>query len=79
MNSSGGLGAPTVRTLAVPPIPSNPGASAVKSQAPLRRPIIAQRPRSSLVAVNSRGEAFGLRAVTVAPLIGLPSVLFTTP
>ena len=41
--------------------------------------MIEKRPLSSVVAVKLFGDALGLSAVTVAPLIGCPPSSFTVP
>ena len=57
----------------------NPGASTVNVHVPVLRPIMAQRPLSSVVEVISDGEASRLIARTIAPLIGRPFVSLTVP
>ena len=68
-----------VRTLTCPPLGWKPGAEAVSFQLPARRPMIENRPLSSVVAVNEGGDAAGFSATTVAPLTGSPFSSFTTP
>ena len=51
----------------------------MKCQVPLLSPIIAQRPLSSVAEANCAGEASGLVAFTVAPLMALPVASFTVP
>src|ERR671910_2279734 len=68
--STGGMGAPMVRTGTLPDEAWKPGAEAVIFHEPVRRPMMEYRPRSSVVAVNDDGEAFGFSAVTVAPFRG---------
>src|SRR5687768_3932560 len=68
--STGGIGAPMVRTGTLPDEAWKPGAEAVIFHEPVRRPMMEYRPRSSVVAVNDEGEAFGFSAVTVAPFKG---------
>src|SRR5687768_18554664 len=62
--STGGIGAPMVRTGTLPEEAWKPGAEAVIFHEPVRRPIMEYRPRSSVVAVNDDGDAFGFSAVT---------------
>src|ERR1044071_6866888 len=68
--STGGIGAPMVRTGTCPEEGWQPGAGALIFHGPDLSPMIEYRPLSSVVAVNDEGEAFGFSAVTVAPLIG---------
>src|SRR5688500_8781049 len=68
--STGGIGAPMVRTGTLPDEGAKPGADAVIFHGPVRRPMIEYRPLSSVVAVNDEGDAFGFSAVTVAPFKG---------
>src|SRR5689334_24612624 len=57
----------------------NPGASAMNVHVPVRSPIIAQRPLSSLDEVISGGYASLLTARIVAPFSGLPPVSRIVP
>src|SRR6185503_10785972 len=75
----GGFGAPIVCTLNRNVSGPNPGACAANVHAPDLRPIIEKRPLSSVAAVKLFGEAFGLSAVIVAPLIGWPDSSLTVP
>src|SRR5713101_1709156 len=75
----GGFGAPIVCTLKRNVSGPKPGACALKAHWPDRSPIIEKRPLSSVVAVKLLGDAFGLSAVIVAPLIGWPDSSLTVP
>ena len=68
-----------VVTSILPASGPKPGACAVNDHGPDFRPMIENRPLSSVVAVKLLGDAFGFSAVTVAPLIGLPASSLTTP
>ena len=57
----------------------NPGASAVNIHSPRARPMIANRPLSSVAAVSDPSGASGFSARIVAPLIGWPLSSLTNP
>ena len=78
-NSTGGFGWPMVRMGTWPTEGEKPGAEAVSFHVPARRPMIENRPLSSVVAENEGGDAAGFSATTVAPFSGWPLSSLTTP
>src|SRR5688572_7831907 len=72
-------GVPATRTGALASTDVKPGASTTNLHVPVLRPIMAQRPLSSVVDVISEGDASRLIARTIAPLMGRPLVSFTVP
>src|SRR5688500_5829166 len=68
--STGGIGAPMLRTGTLPHESRKPCAEAGMFHELVRKPMMEVRPRSYVVAGNDDGEALGFSAVTVAPFKG---------